>query len=250
MVSSASSQAPGSPPLDGRVAVVTGGASGMGVAVARIFLRAGARVVAADRNAAGLAAAFEGEKDVVSVAGDITADGVAANLLDTALRHFGRCDIVFNNAGTCEVGPLATIDIERVCAMVRVNVEAAFRVAYTFTRHFAKVGAGHLVSTSSVLGTKVRPTAGAYAGTKHAIEALSEGLRLELAHTAVKISCIEPGLVATPLHDGWAVHPREVLNISEPLNAEDIAKFVLWIVTQPDRLFIPRLMILPNDQEI
>ncbi len=83
------------------------------------------------------------------------------------------------------MGPIESIDIERVCAMVRVNVEAAFRVAYTFLRHFRQQGSGHLINISSVMGTKVRPTAGAYAGTKHAIEALSEALRMEVAGSGV-----------------------------------------------------------------
>lgn len=79
-----------------------------------------------------------------------------------------------NNAGTLEIGPIDTIDIDKVCTMVRVNVEAAYRVAYTFVRHFARQGHGHLLNMSSVPGTKLRPTAGAYAGTEHAVEALSE----------------------------------------------------------------------------
>lgn len=237
-------------PLRGRVAVITGAASGMGAAVARTLKGAGAQLVVCDRNSEKLSAAFEGEREAELVIGDVTEAPVAAVLLETALRRFGRCDIVFNNAGTCEVGSIETIDIDRVCAMVRVNVEAAFRVAYTFVRHFAKTGSGHLISTSSALGTKVRSTAGAYAGTKHAIESLSEALRMELARTAVKISCIEPGLVATGLHDTWSVHPREVLNIVEPLEPQDIARLVLFIITQPDRMVIPRLMVLPKEQEI
>lgn len=236
--------------LRDRVAVITGAASGMGAAVAQTFLQAGARLVVTDRSGDGLSKLFDGNSATAMVVGDLTDAKTPSTLLDTALKQFGRCDIVFNNAGACEVGTIGDIDVDRVCAMVRINVEAAFRVAYTFVRHFAKQNTGHLVSTSSVLGTKVRPTAGAYAGTKYAVEALSEALRLELARTGVRISCIEPGLVATPLHDRWAVHPRDVLKITEPLEATDIARMVLWIVTQPERMFIPRLMVLPKEQEI
>ncbi len=236
--------------LRDRVAVITGAASGMGAAVAQTFLQAGARLVVTDRSGDGLSKLFGGNPATAMVVGDLTDAKTPSTLLDTALKQFGRCDIVFNNAGACEVGTIGDIDVDRVCAMVRINVEAAFRVAYTFVRHFAKQNTGHLVSTSSVLGTKVRPTAGAYAGTKYAVEALSEALRLELARTGVRISCIEPGLVATPLHDRWAVHPRDVLKITEPLEATDIARMVLWIVTQPERMFIPRLMVLPKEQEI
>jgi short-subunit dehydrogenase len=115
--------------------------------------------------------------------GDIVDPQAPQQLLARALDLHGRCDIVVNNACVIEVGTIPSIDVDRVCAMVRVNVEAIYRVAYLFARHFLDQGRGALVNMSSVLGTKVRPTAGAYAGTKHAIEALCEALRMELAGT-------------------------------------------------------------------
>ncbi|MGC8519581.1 MAG: SDR family NAD(P)-dependent oxidoreductase [Steroidobacteraceae bacterium] len=74
---------------------------------------------------------------------DITDPLVPGRLLTEARGRFGRCDLVINNAGATEVGPIGSIDIDRVCAMVRVNVEAAYRVAYTFIRHFVAQGSGH-----------------------------------------------------------------------------------------------------------
>jgi NADP-dependent 3-hydroxy acid dehydrogenase YdfG len=134
--------------------------------------------------------------------------------------------------------------------MVRINVEAAYRVAYTALRHFRGAGAGHLINISSVLGTKIRPTAGAYAGTKYAIEALSEALRMEVAGSAVKVSCIQPGLVMTELHRDIPVHPRETLGVERPLVPADIARMVLFLAELPDHVAVPRLMILPQDQAI
>jgi NADP-dependent 3-hydroxy acid dehydrogenase YdfG len=137
-----------------------------------------------------------------------------------------------------------------MCEMVRVNVEAAYRMAYVFMRQFVSQGYGHLVNTSSILGTKVRLTAGAYAGTKHAIEALSEALRLEVAGTAVRVSCIEPGLVRTGLHRDWPSHLKESIKMSNPLQPEDIARCVVFILSQPDHVRIPRLMIAPGESQI
>jgi NADP-dependent 3-hydroxy acid dehydrogenase YdfG len=131
--------------------------------------------------------------------------------------------------------------------MVRVNVESAFRMAYVAMTHFKKAGRGHLINTSSILGTKVRPTAGAYAGTKYAIEALTEALRMEFAGTGVKVSCIEPGLVLTELHDHWKVHPRESMNIKNPLRPEDVARAIRFLLEQPAHVRIPRLMIMPGE---
>jgi NADP-dependent 3-hydroxy acid dehydrogenase YdfG len=184
------------------------------------------------------------------VAGDICDRSVAAQLLSVALERSGQCDICVNNGGIIEVGSIEEIDVERVCEMVRINVEASFRIAYTFLKHFVSQGDGHLVNMSSALGKKVRATVGAYAGTKFAIEALSEALRLELSHSDVKVSSIQPGLVRSGLHNWWDAHPAEAMSISEPLQPEDVARMVLFVLEQPPRIRIPQLMILPKDHEI
>ena len=117
-------------------------------------------------------------------------------------------------------------------------------------KRFKKQGFGHVVNISSVLGTKVRPTAGGYAATKFAMEALSEALRMELRGTNIKISCVEPGLVMTELHNDWKVHPKESMNIHEPLTVDNVVETVRFIINQPDHVRIPKLMILPKDHNI
>ncbi len=193
---------------------------------------------------------IQSELQATILAGDITEPGLPSNLLDLAISTFGRCDVVLNNAGIIEVGTIESINIDKVCEMVRVNVEGAYRVAYTFVKHFMAQGSGHLINLSSILGTKVRPTAGAYAGTKFAIEALSEALRMEVAGTQVAVTCIEPGLVMTELHRNWSVHPSEGMNIPHPLQPEDIARCVSFILTQPAHVRIPRLMVLPSEHQV
>jgi NADP-dependent 3-hydroxy acid dehydrogenase YdfG len=235
--------------LTGKVAVITGATSGIGLAVATELRSLGMRLVVNGRSEQRLQE-LQSNLDAIGLADDVTGADLPARLLDLALTAFGRCDVVLNNAGVIEVGPIASIRIDKVCEMVRVNVEAAFRVAYTFMKHFVSVGQGHLVNTSSVLGTKVRATAGAYAGTKFAIEALSEALRLEVAGTGIGVTCIEPGLVLTGLHRDWPVHPSETMQIRHPLSPEDIARSVVFVLTQPAHVRIPRLMVLPSENQI
>lgn len=107
-----------------------------------------------------------------------------------------------------------------------------------------------MINISSVMGTKIRPTAGAYAATKFAVEALSEALRMELTGTNIRVSCIEPGLVMTELHKDWEVYPNESMGINHPLSVDDIVNSVRFILSQPDHVGIPKLMILPKDHNI
>jgi NADP-dependent 3-hydroxy acid dehydrogenase YdfG len=142
------------------------------------------------------------------------------------------------------------MDIDKMCFMVRLNVESTFRLTYRFLKRFKIQGYGHIINFSSVLGTKVRPTAGPYAGTKFALEALSEALRMELAGTNISVSCIEPGLVMTELHKNQEVHPKVSMKINEPLVTDDIVEAVRYILKQPEHVRIPRLMILPKDHVV
>lgn len=236
--------------LRGQVAIVTGASSGIGSAVAKELSQAGMKLVVTGRRddrLQGLAAELG---EALPVAGDMLSPDLPQRLVAEALGAFGRCDVVLNNAGIMEVGSVEHIDVERVCYMVRVNVESVFRMAYVALKHFRSVGRGHLVNISSILGTKVRPTAGAYAGTKYAVEALSEALRMELAGSGVKVSCLEPGLTMTELHNHWEVHPKDALNIRQPLRPEDIARSVRFLLEQPEHVLIPKILVMPGEQAL
>jgi NADP-dependent 3-hydroxy acid dehydrogenase YdfG len=235
--------------IAGKVAVITGATGGIGTAIAKSLSTAGySLVLNAPSNEKLNALATQLEGPSVLVAGNLRVESMPQTLLTEAIQNFGRCDVCFNNSGLVEAGTIETIDIERICNMVRVNVEGAFRTAYTFLQHFVKQGHGHLVNTSSVLGKKVRPTVGAYAATKYAIEALSEALRIELSKTDVQISCIEPGLVRTGAFDRWETPSGELLGIPEPTEPEDIARVVLQILEPSLPMRIPQLMMLPQGQ--
>jgi NADP-dependent 3-hydroxy acid dehydrogenase YdfG len=236
--------------LKGKVAIITGASSGIGRAVARNLDEVGVNLVLAGRREDRLSTLKDELGHATILPGDISKQGMPESLLKIAMKTFGRCDIVFNNAGIITVGSIDEIDIEDVCYMVRVNVEAVFRMAYVAVKHFKSTGSGFLINTSSVLGTKVRPTAGAYAGTKFAIEALTEALRIELTKTNIGVACVEPGLVQTKLHRNWEVPPAHSLNVPRPLQPEDIARVVRFILEQPDHVRVPRVLAVPADQEL
>jgi NADP-dependent 3-hydroxy acid dehydrogenase YdfG len=234
--------------LKGQVAIITGASSGIGKGAALELGQAGMKLVLNGRRRDRLdTLAIELEEAVV-VAGDLTDGALPQRLVDAALHSYGRLDVVFNNAGIMDTAPIEDADLDRLCANVRVNLEAAVRMAYTALKHFKARGSGYLINTSSILGTKVRPTAGVYAGSKYGIEALTEALRMEVAGTGVRVSCIEPGLVDTELQDHFEVHPRDMLGMKKPLGAEDVARCVRFMLEQPSHVSIPRLMVLPSEQ--
>jgi NADP-dependent 3-hydroxy acid dehydrogenase YdfG len=235
--------------LTGQVGVITGASSGIGAAVARDLARAGMRLVLTARREDRLAAiAREFPRQVSVVAADIVDPELPGRLLERAQQDFGRVDVVFNNAGIMDAGPIEKIELDRIVLMVRVNVEAAFRLTYEAVRLFKRQNSGYLINTTSILGTKVRPTAGWYAGTKFALEALTESLRMELAGTNVRVSALQPGLTDTELQDHWEVHPKVAQNVKAPLVPEDLARVVRFLLTQPAHVRVPKILVIPGEQ--
>lgn len=234
--------------LSQQVAIVTGASSGIGRAVSKILAREGVKVLATGRRESRLAELAEEIPGLAFLAGDIADPAMPNRLLETAIETFGGCDIVVNNAGVMHTGTIEKVNIDILCQMIRVNVEGATRMAYTALKHFKEKEKGHLVNISSILGTKVRPTTGVYAGTKYSIEALSEALRMEVSGTDIKVSVIEPGLVDSELQNHFEVHPKDVLGIQKALAPEDIANCLKFILEQPPHVRIPVMMVLPNEQ--
>lgn len=236
-----------------RVALVTGASSGIGRASCLELAKAGIAVVATARRQQRLdvlaADIQQMGGEATGLAGDITDPDLPERLIEHAQSAFGRLDIVVNNAGLMHAEPLADMSFDKIQAMIDVNITAAFRLSSAAVALFRLQGHGHLVQISSILGTKVRPNTAAYSGTKHALEALTEAARLELADTDVKITAIEPGYVTTELHDHWEVKPRERFGI-EGLDPSDVARAVRFVVEQPTAVLIPRLMIVPNRQPL
>jgi len=233
--------------VEEKVAVVTGASRGIGKAICNKLMDNSYCVIANGRTIDNV---FQQKDNLILNNCDLLDDKTAEKLLDDALKTYDRCDILIVNAGILESNPIDTIDIDKMCQMLRLKVEMSFRLIYTFLKYFNKVGRGHIIITSSVLGTKTRENSGAYAACNHALEALAESLRMELSDTDIKITCIEPGLVETNLHNEWEIKPKELLNISNALAPEDIADVVLDILKKPDYIRIPKYMILPKGHKI
>ena len=234
----------------GKVALITGASSGIGKAIALELDKAGMKLILTARSEDKLKDLADKCSNAKVYAASITEPEVPQKLLDFALDTYGQLDVLINNAGMMSVGGIDEIDIEKICMMVKLNVESVYRMAYTVLRHFKKTGSGFLINISSVAGLKTAPKYGAYSGTKHAVEAFTDSLRMELAGTGVKVAAIAPGTVDTGLYDDWDKDSESYVKAGGVLQPEDIAHCTRFILEQPEGVLIPRLFVAPRDQPV
>jgi len=180
------------PVLSGRTALVTGAASGIGAAVARRLVADGATVLGVDRDEAGLKELADAVPGVEPLTCDLSD-------LDAVDALPARVDVLVNNAGLQHVAPVHEFDPERFSLILRVMLEAPFRLARTALPHMYDRGWGRIVNISSVHGLRASPFKSAYVSAKHGLEGLSKVIALEGAPHGVTSNCINPAYVRTPL---------------------------------------------------
>ncbi len=243
--------------LDGKVAVITGASSGIGEATAKALAAEGAAVVIAARREDrlnDLVGRIEGDGGrVLPVACDVTDEEQAHALIQRAKDELGSVDILVNNAGVMQLSKIEKGLSDEWRTMFDVNVMGLLYVTDAAVQVMKEQGSGHVVNISSVAGRKTRPGVGVYSGTKFAVNAISEALRQELIEDNVRVTMIEPGAVETELPNHITdEEAREGLNTMleqlEPLQAEDIANAIVYVVTQPERVSINEILIRPSQQ--
>lgn len=181
-----------------KVWFITGASRGFGRIWAEAALERGDKVAATARNLASLAALKEkyGER-VLTLELDVTKPGQAASAVTQAHAHFGRLDIVLNNAGYSLVGTIEEASVDEVKAMYETNVFGALAVIQAALPLLRKQGGGHILGTSSNVGHVTMPVIGYYCSTKWAFEAIHESLSKEVKEFGIKVTIIEPGAYAT-----------------------------------------------------
>lgn len=244
--------------IQGKVALITGASSGIGAATALKLAANGAKVGLAARRADRLAQlvseiekaggqAIALEMDVVDNA-SVTA-GVAK-----LVEAFGTVDILFNNAGLMPLSDIDMLKTDEWHRMVDVNIKGVLNTTAAVLPHMIGRKSGHVVNTSSIAGRKVFAGLSVYCATKHAITALSDGMRIELSKKHnIRVTCVQPGAVETELYDQISdpaarQQMDDLKTQMEFLKAEDIAETVLFALQSPRHMDIAEVFVMPTQQ--
>jgi NAD(P)-dependent dehydrogenase (short-subunit alcohol dehydrogenase family) len=189
--------------LNGKVAVVTGGARGIGQALARALAREGVVVAIGDLDAAAAAAAAsELGNGSVGLALDVTDRPGFTAFLDEVEQRLGPVDILVNNAGIMHVGPLDEEDDKSVVRQLEINLHAVIHGTQEAMRRMKPRNRGHIVNIASLAGRAGGPNLATYCATKHGVIGLSEAVRAELRGTGIEVTVVMPGYARTELASG------------------------------------------------
>jgi len=222
--------------LQNKVAVITGGASGIGAATARLFVQEGAKVVLVDLNEE-KGKAFEAElkeqnAEALFVKANITSEEEVQNIYKETIAAFGRVDIVFNNAGIGRVTPTEELEYAEWRNTVNVDLDGVFLVARDAIREMLKSGGGTIVNTASMYGWVGSPGSAAYNAAKGGVINLTRSLALEYATKNIRVNALAPGFIDTPI---IPEESKEILKTMTPMQrlgqSEEMAKAVLFLAS-------------------
>ncbi len=244
--------------LDGKVAVITGAASGIGRGSALCLAQEGAAVVAADLNSQGGETVIS---EIASAGGravfqhtDVSSEPAIKSAVERAVKEYGRLDIMFNNAGLVgAVGPIEAISADDWDRTIAVLLRSVFLGIKYAVEPMRKAGGGSIISTSSVASFLPSPNGAAYAASKGAVISLTRAAALQLGRDRIRVNCICPGVIATPIWGGIpgmedpAVLEQALGNaqtIPRVGKPEDIANMVLFLASDESQWVTGQAMIV------
>lgn len=244
--------------IEGKVVVITGASSGLGEAAARLLSEQGAKVALGARRLDRIEALAKELSDTgagaIAVKTDVTDQNQLKALVDAAVNEFGRVDVMLNNAGLMPHSPLERLKTDDWDRMIDVNIKGVLYGIAAALPHMKQQKSGQIINVSSVAGHLVTPGGAVYCATKHAVRALSEGLRQEVKPYNIRSTIVSPGAVATELPD--SITERDVSEgIHEfyekyAIPADSFARVVSFAISQPEEVDINEVLFRPTAQAL
>lgn len=234
--------------LEGKVAVVTGAASGIGLATSEAMLAAGARVVMVDRNEAALGALGKKHGEaVIALAADLLDAEDCGTLVPRVLEKTRLIDIFHANAGVYVGGDLVDADNAAIDRMLNLNVNVVMKNVHDMLPHMIERRTGDIIITSSLAAHYPTPWEPVYASSKWAINCFVQVVRRQVFKHGVRVSSISPGPVMTALLADW---PQQRLSAESLMEAGEVAKGVMFMLTRPRGVTIRDMVIMPTNFDL
>ncbi|WP_375763160.1 SDR family oxidoreductase [Bradyrhizobium sp. Pha-3] len=238
--------------LEGKVAAVTGAASGIGLASSEAMLAAGARVVMIDRDAAALEALAARHGDaVIPLVIDLLDPKACATLLPRALEKTGWLDILHANAGIYVGGDLVDADTSAIDRMLNLNVNVVMKNVHDVLPHMIARGTGDIIVTSSLAAHFPTPWEPVYASSKWAVNCFVQTVRRQVFKHGIRVGSISPGPVISALLADWPAEKlAEAKAAGSLLEASEVAEVVMFMLTRPRGMTIRDVVMLPTNFDL
>ncbi|OIQ19364.1 MAG: NAD(P)-dependent oxidoreductase [Flavobacterium sp. MedPE-SWcel] len=239
-----------------KTALITGATSGIGRATARHFAKHNFKLILCGRREdrlAELQQELSSETQVHTLSFDVRDKQAVDSAIASIPSEFENIDILINNAGNAHgLDPIQTGNTDDWDAMIDINVKGLLYVSKAIIPSMTARKQGHIINIGSIAGKEVYPNGNVYCASKHAVDAINQGMRMDLNQYGIRVGGIHPGLVATEFSEvrfkGDTEKANNVYKGYEPLRADDIADIITFVVTRPYHVNIADLMVLPTAQ--
>lgn len=239
-----------------KTALITGATSGIGRACARIFAKNNYKVIICGRREDRLLELeneLSQQTQVHSLVFDVSDKKAVADAISGLPKDFSQIDILINNAGNAHgLDPIQTGDIDDWDAMIDINVKGLLYVSKAVIPGMVERKKGHIINIGSIAGKEVYANGNVYCATKHAVDALTKGMLIDLNPHGIKVGAIHPGMVETEFSEvrfkGDSDRAANVYKGLTPLSPDDVADTIYFVVSRPYHVNISDLVILPTDQ--
>lgn len=244
--------------MKNRIICITGATAGIGEACARTLAREGARLILTGRRAdklTGLAEELRTDygSSVYTLHVDVRKRDEVIQALDALPEDWQAVDVLINNAGLAAgLDPVHSASLDDWEQMIDTNIKGLLFMTRALSPGMVQRKSGHIINIGSIAGKEVYQNGSVYCATKHAVDALTRGMRRDLLESGIKVSAIHPGAVETEFSlvrfKGDQERASQVYTGFDPLLADDIAEAVLFVLSRPDHVNIDDLLIMPAAQ--